>query len=106
MAKSKINIPSILEASKTFTKDKFLPVYFFCGNDYFSIDTAIRELELAISPFIGSEFDKEVVYGDDKTNFPQFLSMASSFPFGSEKKFILFKEFDKVNNINSLIDYL
>jgi DNA polymerase III subunit delta len=106
MAKSKINIPSILEASKTFAKDKFLPVYFFFGNDFFSVDAAIRELESAISPFIGSEFDKEVIYGDDKTNLPQFLSMASSFPFGSEKKFILFKEFDKVNNINSLIEYL
>jgi DNA polymerase III subunit delta len=106
MAKSKINIPSILEAYKTFSKDKFLPVYFFFGNDFFSVDTAIRELESAISPFIGSEFDKELVYGDDKTNLPQFLSMASSFPFGSEKKFILFKEFDKVNNINSLTEYL
>jgi len=105
MAKSKVNIPSILEASKTFTKDKFLPVYFFFGNDYYSIDTMIRELESAISPFIGSDFDKETIYGDDKVNLSQVLSMASSFPFGSEKKFILFKEFDKVRDINSLVDY-
>jgi DNA polymerase-3 subunit delta len=106
MAKSKVNIPSILEASKTFTKDNFLPVYFFCGTDYYSIDAAIRELESAISPFIGSDFDKEVIYGDDKANLAQLLSMASSFPFGSEKKFILFKEFDKVKDINSLTDYV
>jgi DNA polymerase III subunit delta len=105
MAKSKVNIPSILEATKTFTKDKFLPLYFFFGNDYYSIDTVIRELESAISPFIGSDFDKETIYGDDKVNLSQFLSMASSFPFGSEKKFILFKEFDKVKDINSLKDY-
>lgn len=106
MAKSKVNIPSILEASKTFTKDKFLPVYFFCGNDYYSVDAVIRELESAISPFIGSDFDKEIIYGDDKVNLSQLLSMASSFPFGSEKKFILFKEFDKVKDINSLTDYV
>ena len=106
MAKSKVNIPSILEASKTFTKDKFLPVYFFCGNDYYSVDAVIRELESAISPFIGSDFDKEIIYGDDKINLSQLLSMASSFPFGSEKKFILFKEFDKVKDINSLTDYV
>ena len=105
MAKSKANIPSILEASKTFTKDKFLPVYFFFGNDYYSIDVVIRELESAIAPFIGSDFDKEIIYGDDKVNLAQLLSMASSFPFGSEKKFILFKEFDKVRDINSLADY-
>ena len=106
MAKSKVNIPSILEASKTFIKDKFLPVYFFFGNDYYSIDTVVRELESAISPFIGSDFDKETIYGDDKVNLPQLLSMASSFPFGSEKKFILFKEFDKVKDINSLTEYV
>jgi DNA polymerase III subunit delta len=106
MAKSKVNILSILEASKTFTKDKFLPVYFFFGNDYYSIDAVVRELESAISPFIGSDFDKETIYGDDKVNLPQLLSMASSFPFGSEKKFILFKEFDKVKDINSLTEYV
>jgi hypothetical protein len=81
MAKSKVNIPSILEAPKTFSKDNFLPVYFFCGNDYYIIDAVIRELESAISPFIGSDFDKETIYGDDKINLPQLLSMASSFPF-------------------------
>src|ERR1035441_3215053 len=106
MAKSKVNIPSILEAPKSFSKDNFLPVYFFCGNDYYSIDAVVRELESAISPFIGSDFDKEIIYGDDKVNLPQLLSMASSFPFGSEKKFILFKEFDKVKDINSLTDYV
>src|SRR5664280_2028240 len=36
----------------------------------------------------------------------RLLSMASSFPFGSEKKFILFKEFDKVKDINSLTEYV
>ena len=106
MAKSKVNIPSILEAPKSFSKDNFLPVYFFCGNDYYSIDAVVRELESAISPFIGSDFDKEIIYGDDKVNLPQLLSLASSFPFGSEKKFILFKEFDKVKDINSLTDYV
>jgi DNA polymerase III subunit delta len=106
MAKSKANIPSILEAPKTFTKDKFLPVYFFYGNDYYSIDAVIRELESAISPFIGSDFDKETIYGDDKVNLAQLLSMASSFPFGSDKKLILFKEFDKVKDIKSLTDYV
>lgn len=106
MAKIKVNIPSILEASKTFTKDKFLPVYFFCGNDYFSIEAVIKELDFAITPFIASDFDKETILGDDKINLPQLLSMASSFPFGSDRKFILFKEFDKVNDINSLTEYL
>ena len=106
MAKSKVNIPSILEAPKSFVKDKFLPVYFFCGNDSYSVDIVIRELESSISPFIGSDFDKEIIYCDDKVNLSQLLSMASSFPFGSDKKFILVKEFDKVKDIKSLTDYV
>ena len=106
MAKSKANLPSILEAPKTFIKDKFLPVYFFCGNNYYSIDAVIKELESAISPLVGSDFDKEIIFGDDKVNLAQLLSMASSFPFGSDKKFILVKEFDKVKDINSLTEYV
>src|SRR5674476_164595 len=106
MAKSKVNIPSILEASKSFVKDKFLPVYFFFGNDSYSVDSVIRELESSISPFIGSDFDKEIIYCDDKVNLSQLLSMATSFPFGSGKKFILVKQFDKVSDIKSLTDYV
>lgn len=106
MAKSKANIPSILEAAKTFARDKFLPVYFFFGNDAYSIDVVIKELESSISPYIGSDFDKEIIFADEKINLSQLLSMASAFPFGSEKKFLLIKEFDKIKDIKSLVDYV
>ena len=106
MAKSKVNIPSILDAPKTFTKDKFLPVYFFIGKDSYSIDLVVKELESSISPFIGSDFDKEIIFADEKTNLAQLLSLASTFPFGSEKKFLLIKEFDKIKDIKSLADYI
>jgi DNA polymerase-3 subunit delta len=106
MAKNKANIPSILEASGSFAKDKFFPVYFFCGNDSYSIDAVVRELDISISPFITTDFDKEVIYGDEKTNLSQLLSMASSFPFGSEKKFIIIKEFDKVKDLKPLTSYV
>jgi DNA polymerase III subunit delta len=106
MAKSKVNIPSILDASKTFAKDKFLPVYFFFGKDSFNIDVVVKELDASITPFISSDFDKEIIFADEKTNLAQLLSMASSFPFGSEKKFILVKEFDKIKDIKSLTEYV
>lgn len=104
MAKSKEHIPSILGAYKSFAKDKFLPVYLFFGNDSFSIDEAVRELTKAINPFIGSDFDKETFYGDD-INLPQLLSMASSFPFGSGRKFLLIKEFEKIKDKKPLSAY-
>jgi DNA polymerase III subunit delta len=106
MAKTKANIPSILEAPKTFVKGKFRPVYLFFGNDSYSIDEAVKELDNAITPLIGSDFDREVIFGDEKVNLSQLLSMASAFPFGAGKKFIVVKEFDKVKDIKSLTPYL
>ncbi|MDR3609178.1 MAG: DNA polymerase III subunit delta [Ignavibacteriaceae bacterium] len=106
MAKSKANIPSIQEAPVSFAEDKFLPVYFFCGNDSYSIDAVVKELENSITSLIGSDFDKEIIYGDEKTNLSQLLSMASSFPFGSEKKFIVVKELDKIKDLKSLTAYV
>jgi DNA polymerase-3 subunit delta len=104
LAKSKEHIPSIIEARKSFTKDKLLPVYFFYGNDSFSIDAVLKELDKAITPYIGSDFDKEVYYGDD-VNLSQILTAASTFPFGSGKKYILLKEFDKIKDKKSLTPY-
>ncbi len=104
MAKSKEHIPSILEAYKSFSKDKFLPVYFFFGVDSFSINEAVRKLSRSINPLIGSDFDKEIFYGDD-INLPQLLSTASSFPFGLGRKFLLIKEFEKIKDKKSLSSY-
>jgi DNA polymerase-3 subunit delta len=105
LAKSKEHIPSILEAKMSFSKDKFLPVYFFFGNDSFSIDETVGALIKAINPHVGSDFDKETFYGDD-INLPQMLSMASSFPFGAGRKFLLVKGFEKIKDKKSLTTYL
>jgi DNA polymerase-3 subunit delta len=105
LAKSKEHIPSILEAYKSFSKEKFLPVYFFFGNDSFSIDEAVKKLTSEINPFVGSDFDRETFYGDD-INLPQLLSMASSFPFGTGRKFLLIKEFEKIKDKKSLSAYV
>ncbi len=105
MAKSKIKAPSILNVSKDIKSGRILPVYYLFGEDTFSLDKTIKELEKAIEPFLSSDFDKEVIYADDK-NLTDILSIASSFPFGSEKKFILVKEFEKVSNKKSLTGYI
>ncbi len=34
------------------------------------------------------------------------ISIASSFPFGSEKKYVLVKEFEKINNKKNLVNYI
>ena len=105
MAKSKIKVPSILNVSKDISSGKILPVYYLFGEDSFSLDKTIKDFEKSIEPFLTSDFDKEVIYADDK-NLLDILSIASSFPFGSDKKFILVKEFEKVNNKKNLVNYI
>ncbi|MBZ0198740.1 MAG: DNA polymerase III subunit delta [Ignavibacteriaceae bacterium] len=104
MAKSKISAPSISEAVKNIKSGKLLPVYFFFGEDSFGIDDAVKALEEAVKPMIESEFDRETFRGDEKS-ITEVLDFASAFPFGSEKKFILVKDFDKIKDKKALASY-
>lgn len=105
MSKSKIKAPSILNVSKDISSGKILPVYYFFGEDTFSLDKTIKDVENSVQPFLASDFDKEVIYAEDK-NLLDIITIAQSFPFGSEKKFMLVKEFEKINDKKNLVSYL
>ena len=104
MAKSKIKIPGISEAVKEIKKGNFLPLYFFFGEDSFSIDEALKIVDEGIRPQITSDFDREVFYGEEKS-ISDVLGFATAFPFGSDKKLIIFKEFEKIKDKKSLLPY-
>ena len=105
MAKSKHGFPSISEAVKGIKRGNLLPVYFFFGEDSFSIDTSVSELNAALKPFLTSDFDKETFYADEKP-LSEVIDFALVFPFGSEKKFITYKEFEKARDKKSLQSYI
>ena len=105
MAKNNPIIPSILEISKKIDKNNLLPVYYFFGEDSYTIDVGLKLVEKAVQPFISSDFDKEVFYGENKT-LSEVTDFASTFPFTSKKKFIIFKEFEKVKDKKNLLSYL
>ncbi len=102
MAKSKA--PSILQIIPELKKGKLAPIYYFFGEDSFSLDSALSSVEAAIDPLLSSEFDKSVFYGEDKP-LGEVLDLATAFPFGSEKKIIIFKQFEKVKDKKPLKDY-
>ncbi len=104
MAKSKINFPSVSEAVKNLKRGNLQPVYYFFGEDSFSIDTSVNAVSEAVKPHIASEFDREVFYTEEKS-LEEILAFASAFPFGSGKKFILVKEFEKVRDKKNLLPY-
>jgi len=102
MAKSKA--PSILDIIPAINKGSLQPVYYFFGEDYYLLQNALDSINKAVSPFITSDFDKETFYGDKKP-MGEVLDFATAFPFGSEKKLIVFKQFEKVKDKKPLVDY-
>lgn len=97
MAKNKVSVPNILDAVKAIKNNKLLPVYYFFGQDTFSLEAALKAVEESASQFITSDFDKETFYGEDRSA-ADILNIASTFPFGSEKKLIICKEFEKIKD--------
>jgi len=95
MSKSKTAVPSVYSLTKYLKKENFLPVYFFFGDDFYSVENAVKAVEKQIKPFLVSDFDKEIFSGKDIT-FTELQDLASSFPFGSQFKLIIVKNFDEV----------
>ncbi|RPI75853.1 MAG: DNA polymerase III subunit delta [Ignavibacteriales bacterium] len=104
MAKTKLTVPSILEAVKEIKRGILKPLYYFSGDDFFGIDAAFKLLEKKAAPLITSEFDKEIFYAEGKM-LVDILNSASAFPFGSSKKFVVVKESEKIKDKKALISY-
>jgi DNA polymerase-3 subunit delta len=102
MAKSRA--PSILDIISGIQKKNLLPIYYLFGEDFFLLQSTLKTIEIAASSFITSDFDKETFYGDSKS-LGDALEFASAFPFGSEKKLIIFRQFEKVKDKKLLKDY-
>jgi DNA polymerase-3 subunit delta len=102
MAKSKA--PSILEVIPGIKKGNFNPVYYFFGEDSYSLSNALHKLEESFKPFLSSDFDKETIYAENRT-LSEILGAAASFPFGSEKKLMIVREAEKIKDKKALKDY-
>jgi DNA polymerase-3 subunit delta len=105
MAKTKINIPPVSQISSELNIRGILPVYFILGDDAYSIEVGSTYVEGAVQPFIESDFDKETFYGEDK-DITEILNFASAFPFGSGKKLIILKGFEKIKDKKQLTSYI
>jgi DNA polymerase-3 subunit delta len=95
MAKSKA--PAIQDIENQLKQKKILPVYYLFGEDSYSVDITLDVIEKAVQPFITSDFDKEVLYGENQT-LTNIIGLASTFPFGSEKKLVIIKQAEKLKD--------
>jgi DNA polymerase III subunit delta len=105
MAQSRKTAPSILEAVKNLKQGKVLPLYYLFGEDTYSLSLGIKAIEDAVSPLIISDFDKDICYSEDR-NLQDVINAARAFPFGSQKKLIIFKEVEKVKDKKLLEAYI
>src|SRR4030066_503168 len=105
MAQTRKTAPSILEAVKNLKKGKILPLYYFFGEDTYSLGLGIKAIEDAVNPLIISDFDKDICYSEDR-NLQDVINAARAFPFGSQKKLIIFKKAEKEKNKNFLDAYI
>jgi DNA polymerase-3 subunit delta len=103
MAKNKA--PAIQEIEKQLKQKKILPVYYLFGEDGYSLNHTLESIQKAMQPFITSDFDREIFYGESRT-FSDIISLASTFPFGSQKKLIIFKQADKPRDKKEFIGYV
>ncbi len=99
-------LPSIYDIGKFIKPDTLLPVYFFCGEDGFTIDNAVKAVDKACTPLVKNDFDKEVVNLDKSTQFSSIIDLALGFPFGDGKKLIIAKNFNSVKDKLKLADYV
>ncbi len=102
MAKNKA--PTIQDIEKQLKQKKILPLYYLFGEDGYSIEVTVDAIEKAVQPFITSDFDSESFYAENQS-FSNIISLASTFPFGSEKKLIIFKQVEKVKDKKELTSY-
>ncbi|KUO63335.1 hypothetical protein APF79_10055 [bacterium BRH_c32] len=105
MSKSQ-SIPSIFDTLKTLSKDKLLPVYLLSGDDDFLISEIATKINDFAETLIESDFDKESFSIDKSDNFSSILDLAIAFPFGTGKKVITVKNFEKVSDKKLLSEYI
>jgi len=106
MYSNKKNTSSIYSLLSEFDINDIKPLFFLFGEDHFTINNAIKSISNKIKPLLTSDFDYETINVEKKTNIIDLIDLAHTFPFGSEKKLLIVKNFENYNNKKLLVDYL
>lgn len=106
MSKFNTNVSSVYSLVSELKSAELKPVYFLFGEDYFTINSAIRAISNIAEPFLLSDFDRETISAGKKSSLTDIIDLAYTFPFGSEKKLLIVKNFENFNNKKQLLDYI
>lgn len=106
MAKQEIQAESIYNLSNYISEDKIAPIYFFFGEDSFTISKAVKLVSDISGKMVASEFDRQVIDVTKETTISQIIDEASAFPFGGSKKIVIVKNFENIGERKSLANYV
>ena len=84
---------------------KLKPVYFLMGDEPYYIDKIADTFANNVLTPEEKEFNQIILYGKD-TDTTQVITEAKQFPFAAEKRVVIIKEAQHLNNIEQLDSYL
>lgn len=97
---------SIYSLTSELNNENLASIYFLFGEDHFTINSAIKLIEKITKPLITTDFDKETVSLEKKASAADIIDLAYTFPFGSEKKLLIVKNFENLSNKKVLAEYI
>jgi len=97
---------SIYNLKNYIPPDRVLPLYFFFGEDTYTISNSVEAVSQSVSDLIRSEFDRVIIDASGDMNVAQIIDTASAFPFGGEKKLVIVKNFEKIADKKSFAEYV
>ncbi len=106
MSKFNSNIASIYTLVSELKSAELKSIYFLFGEDHFTINNAIKNISKKVEPLLSSDFDIETITADKKANISDIIDLAYTFPFGSNKKLLIIKNFENFNNKKQFLDYV
>jgi DNA polymerase-3 subunit delta len=97
---------SIYNLKNYLTPEKSLPVYFFFGEDTYTISNSVELVSRSFADVIESDFDRVVIDASKEINIAQIIDTATAFPFGGGKKLLIVKNFEKIGEKKSFAEYV
>ncbi|MFC2085479.1 DNA polymerase III subunit delta, partial [Bacteroidota bacterium] len=99
-------VESIYNLTEHLKEKSFKPIYFLFGDDEYVISNSVKEISRSISPLVTNDFDSEIINVNKDTPLSYMIDNAYTFPFGSEKKLLIVKNFENFGDKKAFKEYI
>ena len=93
------------EIRRDIRAKRYKPIYFFCGEEPFFIDSLTRMLEEGVLPEDERAFNQTVLYGNDMS-MGAVTDAARRFPMMAERQMVIVREAQNIRDFDNLAPYV